>query len=213
MKTVIPLTLFFRFILPGMIAVILAACQAGTSNNYGLAQSPDKTSMRQQSTSENTKFCNMPKTGQKIVHMQADDGDLRTGRKWPNPRFIDNGNGTISDLLTGLMWTKNADMAQGTVDWEEAVQQAVACKEGGHQDWRLPNRNELASLIDLGKFDPALPENNRFSGVQSSYYWTSTTPANGEDGAWVIHFYIGFITHDDKGGTHYVWYVRNWQSN
>jgi hypothetical protein len=73
----------------------------------------------------------------------------------------------------------------------------------------LPNRNELESLIDLGKFNPALPAGHPFIGVQPSYYWTSTTPSNNEDHAWVIHFYIGFVTHDDKGGSHYVWYVRN----
>jgi hypothetical protein len=149
-----------------------------------------------------------PKTGQKRSYAAGDDGDLQKGVIWPVPRLIDNGDGTVTDKLSGLMWTRNADKANGTADWEQAVSGAGACKDGGFTDWRLPNRNELASLIDLGKFNPALPEGHPFTGVQPSYYWTSTTFANNGDHAWIIHFFTGFITHDDKGGTHYVWYVR-----
>ena len=66
----------------------------------------------------------------------------------------------------------------------------------------------LKIMIDLGKYNPALPADHSFTGVQASYYWTSSTPANNDDQAWVVHFYLGFVTHDDKAGSHYVWYVR-----
>jgi len=148
------------------------------------------------------------KTGQTRKHMTADDGDLRFGKPWPEPRFTENGDGTVTDRLSGLMWTRNADRADGKIDWEQAILGAGSCTDGGFTDWRVPNRNELESLIDLGRYGPALPEGNHFTGVQPSYYWTSTTPANNEDHAWVIHFYIGLVSHDDKAGSHYVWYVR-----
>lgn len=153
----------------------------------------------------------VPKTGQMRKYISSDDGDLRIGKPWPKPRYKENKNGTVTDRLSGLTWTRNADKANGVVDWEQAVSGATACADGGFTDWRLPNRNELESLVDLGRYHPALPEGHPFTGVQSSYYWTSTTPANNDDHAWVIHFYIGMMTHDDKGGSHYVWYVRGGQ--
>ena len=150
----------------------------------------------------------LPKTGQTREFMAADDGDLRVGRRWSKPRFMENRDGTVTDHVTGLIWTQNANKANGTTDWEQAVLGAGACTDGGFIDWRLPNRNELESLIDLGKYNPALPADHPFTGVQPSYYWTSSTPANNDDQAWVVHFYLGFVTHDDKAGSHYVWYVR-----
>jgi hypothetical protein len=51
----------------------------------------------------------VPKTGQKTSYPPGDDGDLAKGVAWPNPRFTDNGDGTITDNLTGLIWLKNAN--------------------------------------------------------------------------------------------------------
>jgi hypothetical protein len=195
------------FVTCSLVVFVLSACQ--------MQARPDKTAMNPTTThhsmnhSDNSR--GVPKTGQTRKYMAADDGDLRIGKPWPAPRFAENGDGTVTDRLTGLMWTRNADKANGIKDWEQAISEAVTCTEGGFSDWRLPNRNELESLIDLGNYDPALPNGHPFTGVQSSYYWTSTTPANNEDHAWVIQFYIGLVTHDDKGGSHYVWYVRGGQ--
>ncbi len=150
----------------------------------------------------------IPATGQRGTFMQGDDGDLEAGRPWPEPRFTVTGQDSVLDQLTGLTWTRGANQTNGGMDWEPAVAGARACTAGGFSDWRLPNRNELESLIDLGQYSPALPKGHPFTDVQSSYYWTSSTPANNEDHAWMIHLFIGFVTHDDKAGTHFVWYVR-----
>jgi hypothetical protein len=48
----------------------------------------------------------LSKTGQTATYSSGDDGDLGKGVVWPSPRFLDNGNGTVTDLLTGLMWQK-----------------------------------------------------------------------------------------------------------
>ena len=192
-----------------MVVFTLCACQMQSrSEKTGTISSEQQTS-KKVVKSDNGEPPGIFQTGQKRTLMATDDGDLRVGKPWPEPRFIDHGDGTVTDRVSGLMWTRHADKANGKVDWEQAISGAGTCTDGGHDDWRLPNRNELASLIDLGKYNPALPEGHPFTGVQPSYYWTSTTPANNEDHGWLIHLYIGFVAHDDKAGTHYVWYVRN----
>jgi hypothetical protein len=64
--------------------------------------------------------CPIPQTGQEISDATGDDGDLQMGVPWPNPRFTDNGDGTVIDNLTGLMWAKNANI-YGTRTWSEAL--------------------------------------------------------------------------------------------
>lgn len=54
------------------------------------------------------KYAPVPKTGQTQSYTAGDDGDLQKGVAWPTPRFAGNGNGTVTDKLTGLIWLKNA---------------------------------------------------------------------------------------------------------
>ena len=85
------------------------------------------------------------------------DGDIRAGMPWPWPRFIDNRDGTVTDRLTGLDWTKDAGAVK---PWPEAFDYVKALTTGGHSDWRLPNAIELQSLIDDSRAYPALPRPN-----------------------------------------------------
>ena len=62
------------------------------------------------------------------------------------PSYRDNGDGTVSDLVTGLMWFKGRGVK---VSWEEALAGAKACRMGGHNDWRVPTIKELYSLIQF----------------------------------------------------------------
>jgi hypothetical protein len=64
------------------------------------------------------------------------------------PSYKDNGNGTISDLNTGLMWVKTPDL-KNKKTFDEAVSGAAKCRVGGYDDWRLPSIKELYSLIDF----------------------------------------------------------------
>jgi hypothetical protein len=206
----------FSITLSGCITVsilffIMSACHLQSRPSDATDTSITARNSVDSSGSGNHKLSAIPQTGQKRQYMAGDDGDLRVGNAWPVPRFTENGDDTVTDHFSGLMWTINANKANGKVDWEQAISGAGTCNDGRYTDWRLPNRNELESLIDLGRYDPALPTGHPFNSVQPTYYWTSTTPANNEDHAWIIHFYIGFVTHDDKGGTHYVWYVRGGQ--
>jgi len=92
-----------------------------------------------------------PKSGQPFFGQDAQ----YTGN---TPKYKDNRNGTISDLRTGLMWTKDPGKK---VTWGTAMQNAKKCKVGGYSDWRLPTVKELYSLILFSgnDFDPQSQQN------------------------------------------------------
>jgi hypothetical protein len=163
------------------------------------------------------KYAPVPKTGQTTPYALGDDGTLQKGVALPSPRFTDNGNGTVTDKLTGLIWMKNAN-AFGLKTWVDALSAASGLKSGdagltdGSQagDWRLPNVRELLSLVDFSRFDPGLPADHQFSEVQSSYYWSSTTnPTDGATGgAYAVYFGYGAVATWWKSYSNDVWCVR-----
>ena len=66
-------------------------------------------------------------------------------------------------------------------------------------DWRLPNGNELTSLLDLGTSNPALPAGHLFQGFLAVFYWSSTTSAATDSvGAWVVNFSLGLVLRGGK---------------
>ncbi len=168
------------------------------------------------------------KTGQTATYSIGDDGEWKKGIAWPNARFTDNSDGTVTDNLTGLIWMKNANYF-GTQDWHDAldISNNLADGQGGltdHSiagDWRLPNINELISVIHYGYSSPALPntagtaqwiEGDPFIDVQSWNYWTSTTRKNGNGGsAWCVAFTNGYSLGSTKSNFLYVWCVRDGQ--
>ena len=165
------------------------------------------------------------KTGQTTSYMTGDDANSNKGAASPNPRFTDNSNGTVTDNLTGLIWLQNANVAGARV-WADALTDVAnlnndgtmngtsagdTSNSGSHQkDWRLPNRNELASLIDSSNNDPALPSGyaSFFSGVQSDGYWSSDTLKGGMAYAWIVNINDGIMDTAHKTETYYVWPVR-----
>jgi len=165
----------------------------------------------------------LPKTGQTIKIANGDDGDLKKGLSWPSPRFTDNGNGTVKDNLTGLVWLKNATCSL-LKDWNDALVFAAGMASGqcgltdGSQagNWRLPNTNELLSLIDRSRLNPALPEGHPFTNVVSNAYWTSTSQAHLTSSAWQINLANGVGYGANKADWRYtadVWPVRTGQSS
>ncbi len=124
---------------------------------------------------------------------RGQDGDIRAGVAPPDPRFTDNGDGTITDNLTGLIWLKNANCF-GQRNWEQALADANALADpqcglsdgSVRGDWYLPNRSELTSLLDFENFNPALPSGHPFMNFQSSFYWSSTTYAFSPAFAWDV---------------------------
>jgi Protein of unknown function (DUF1566) len=73
------------------------------------------------------------------------DGALRAGLAWPDPRFSDNGDLTVTDKLTGLVWNKDANPV-GVKNWQQSLDYIKSLNSQnyhGKRDWRLPNINEL----------------------------------------------------------------------
>ncbi len=95
--------------------------------------------------------------------------------------FKDNGDGTVSDLATGLMWTK--DDSKTKMNWQESLKYAENLKCAGHNDWRLPNAKELQSIVDYTHAPEATSAAARGPAIDhifnitspESYFWTSTT--------------------------------------
>ena len=165
------------------------------------------------------------RTGQTESYGTGDDGNLQKGAIWPNPRFTDNGNGTVTDNLTGLIWLQNADCmqfwfldftGQNVRSWSDALTAANALANGycglsdgsDTGDWRLPNRRELDSLVGINQVAPALAGGHHFLGVELYYYWTSTTYHGNTSYAWQVYFYNGSVDHKSKSELNYVWPVR-----
>jgi len=73
------------------------------------------------------------------------------------PKYIDNGDGTVFDVVTGLMWTKTPGEKQ---QYSEAVSHVDTTRTGGHDDWRIPSIKELYSLMDFNGTDPMVESNN-----------------------------------------------------
>lgn len=116
------------------------------------------------------------------------DGEGRFGHPWPAPRFRLAGDGVIDDL-TGLVWQRCADLAAGPVGWSEALAAVAALNRGA---WRLPNINELESLVDTDAHSPALPPGHPFAGVHD-VYWSSTTSLYEPDWAWALYLGKGAV--------------------
>lgn len=138
------------------------------------------------------------------------DGEFRVGRPWPEPRFEDHGE-LVVDLLTGLMWTGDANGDDFPLTWQEALAAVAAMNRRqtfGFADWRLPNRRELRSLISYQISRPVLPPGHPFRHVYRGWYWTSTSAAINPAYAWYIHLDGGRMFYGRKDQEYFYWPVR-----
>jgi len=160
----------------------------------------------------------VPKTGQTTSYATGDDGDHEKGVAWPSPRFTDNSDGTVTDNLTGLIWLKNANCYGGKT-WANALLAANGLANGScgltdsssAGDWRLPNVQEMLSLIDYGQNSPALPSGHPFSNVVSNEYWSSTTLWSNTDQARAVGVSGDGVVLHPKSQGYYLWPVRGGQ--
>ncbi|MCP4202661.1 MAG: DUF1566 domain-containing protein [bacterium] len=170
---------------------------------------------------------------------RGQDGALQRGVAWPKPRFVKNGDGTVTDNLTRLIWLENADCAPAPMDWEEALafsnsladdstvgyrESACGLSDGSVAgQWRLPNVRELQSLVHYGVGMPTVPntagtgqwvEGDPFSGVRSDAYWTSDSnaaSATSSNFTWIVSMRIGGVSNGWKLSRFHVWPVRGGQ--
>ena len=102
-----------------------------------------------------------------------------SGGPEPAPSYTDNGNGTVTDIVTGLMWEqKTADGGsrdrEMTYTWKDALAYCEDLILGSFSDWRLPNPKELERIIDLEKSNPAA-DTTYFPNTKNGFYWTGTS--------------------------------------
>ena len=158
---------------------------------------------------------NLPVTGQSTEYVSGDDGTYQKGISFPSTRFRDNGDGTITDNMTGLMWLKDANNAGATKTWSDALAYVAGLNSGansgncGYTDWRVPNVNDLEILFNYGQNTPYTWLNTQgFNNVASDFYWTSTTYAPNADNGWYINIINGNMYYVSKSLSYYVWPVR-----
>jgi len=140
----------------------------------------------------------LPKTGQTMIYQMGDDGYYQMG--YPlggGQRFIDNGDGTITDTVTGLMWVRDLQMAGFgmTMYWYDAINACENLLFAGHDDWHMPNINEIMSIVDHSRYDPAWdPMIFGYPPDTWTPFWSSTICAPWTDGAWCMYPYDGYKT-------------------
>lgn len=166
---------------------------------------------------------NCPQAGQAFYGQDASYDGLQ-------PAYRDNGDGTVTDLNTGLMWQQTPDL-ENQPTWEQALAEADSFTLGGYTDWRLPTIKELYSLInftgsspllipyiDINYFDFAWGDESSGERIIDAQYWSATeyvgTTMGGQPTTFGVNFADGRIKGYGRtyGGTRdmtqFVRYVR-----
>ena len=130
---------------------------------------------------------------------------VRAGQTLPSHRLVTNGDGTVTDIATGLMWQQTTS---DSMNWENALSYCENLVLSEYDDWRLPSLMELQTIVDYSK-SPAI-DTNYFPTTLSSYHWSSTTNVGSNSKAWVVNFGAGDGNNYDKSNGYGVnkYYVR-----
>lgn len=133
--------------------------------------------------------------GTRRIHVRCVRGADAPSVVGPIHHLNDNGNGTVTDSDTGLMWQKGE--ADSTMNWENALIYAEGLDLAGYNDWRLPNIKEIESINDESMTGPSI-DIKYFPGAVSASYWSSTSMFNDIAKAWTNNFQFGIVSYSDK---------------
>jgi hypothetical protein len=136
----------------------------------------------------------------------------------PPSSFIIGSNGTVTDSTTGLMWMRcslgqewNQNTCSGTptiTSWADSLKAATSHEFAGYTDWRLPNKNELESILEGSCSSPSI-NTVIFPATPAAYFWSSSPYAAMTKGAWSVDFGYGTVNATVKSGSIYVRFVRD----
>jgi hypothetical protein len=117
----------------------------------------------------------------------------------------------VRDRTTGLTWSR-ANVSDKRLTHKQAIKACAALNLAGHADWRLPTIRELLTLVDYGRYGPAI-DIDLFPECKPNWYWSDTpyAPSPG-DFAWYVGFYLGIAGWYGRGGSGFVRAVRASQS-
>jgi hypothetical protein len=129
--------------------------------------------------------------------------------------YTDNGNGTVTDSGKGLIWQKCTAGQETTLGncstgsavaytWSSAITYCEGLTLGGRTDWRLPNINELRSIVDYAKTSAPTIDSIAFPNTWSFAYWSSSTYAQNTILAWSVYFVNGNVDSYNKTYNYYV---------
>ena len=119
----------------------------------------------------------------------------------------DNTTGIVTDNSTALQWQDNVEASTTLKDWTSAINYCETLILGSYNDWRLPNINELQSLVDDRYINPSV-EKSIFQNVAANLYWSSTTYVNDFSVVWGISFKYGYEYVNAKSSSSYIRCVR-----
>ncbi|MEJ2056586.1 MAG: DUF1566 domain-containing protein [Desulfofustis sp.] len=156
-------------------------------------------------------FCGQHDSGNSDKRLGT-DGCLRSGNPWPKPRFQVQAD-KVLDGLTGLAWYRGDAFAQQLFTWSESL---CAVREFAGRTgcpWRQPTINELESLVDASRYNPALPREHPFS-VDKNGFWSSTTSGYERDWSYVLYMDKGAVGVGYKQNRDfYLWPVSSSRKN
>ncbi len=125
----------------------------------------------------------------------------------PTSDFTDHRDGTVTHQRTGLMWQRCAvgqvwigSTCSGTTkNYTYAKAKLLTTDFAGFSDWRLPNQNELLSIVEYGSDDPAI-NSDIFPNTVSRWFWSSSPYVNNSNYAWGVYFSYGAGSYSKKYG-------------
>ena len=138
--------------------------------------------------------------GIQTVHAQRCKNNVL--KTTPDGSFTIHDNGTVTHNSTGLMWMRcllgqtwdgiNCNGSATFYDWSSALQAAYDYFFAEYNDWRLPNKNELASIVEMACVSPSI-NSMVFPNDPSQFVWSSSPYFNGQNSSWYVEFGHGNV--------------------
>jgi hypothetical protein len=130
------------------------------------------------------------------------------GDPLPAANLTNNGDSTVTDSVSNLMWQDGIWSTASTITWDEALAYCENLSHAAYTDWKLPDIRELESLVDTDSYSPAI-DTTAFDDQTNidQVFWSSTTNGLAQD-AWAINFNTGGTGTGTKASMGFKVYVR-----